>query len=232
MSCHLFLSLLPFFLSTAIFFYLVDPDFPGSVLFAGVKAAPVLLLAAVVLSWNRGQSFLGVVGGLVFSAVGDWCLVWREHFLLGMVAFAVAHMLYSITFMTGSYAERSSSSSLWFLYLILFICGGGVYFFLHPFIKKAEDGDKLVPAVAVYVFLIVLMASLAIRTRKVLTVLGSLSFVVSDITLALQVFQVIAPSINSEYVIMSTYYLAQLLIALGDVKASENKDDFSKWKRS
>lgn len=82
-SCHLFLALLPFFLSTAIFFYLVNPDLPGSVLFAGIKTAPVLLLAAVVLSWNRGQSFLGVVGGLVFSAVGDWCLVWREHFLLG-----------------------------------------------------------------------------------------------------------------------------------------------------
>lgn len=151
-----------------------------------------------------------------------------------MIAFAVAHMLYSITFMTGSYAERSSSSpsSLWFLYLIMFIFGGGFYYYLYAFIRKVEDGDKLVPAVAVYIFLIVLMASLAIRTRKVLTVLGSVSFVVSDITLALQVFKVIASTINGEYVIMSTYYLAQILIALGDIKASETKDDFSKWKRS
>lgn len=144
----------------------------------------------------------------------------------------MAHMLYSITFMTGPYSERSSSSSLWFLYLILFIIGGGFYYFLYQFIRKVEDGDKLVPAVAVYIFLIVLMASLAIRTRKVLTVLGSVSFVVSDITLALQIFKVITPTINGEYVIMSTYYLAQLLIALGDIKASEDKDDFSKWKRS
>lgn len=151
-----------------------------------------------------------------------------------MVAFAVAHMLYAVTFMTGSYAERSSSSSssMWFLYLILFICGGAFYFYLYSFIQKADDGDKLVPAVAVYVFLITLMASLAIRSRNVLTVLGSLSFVASDITLALLIFKVIAQTINGQYVVMTTYYLAQLLIALGDIKASENKDDFSKWKRS
>lgn len=82
-SCHLFLSLVPFFSSAGIFFFLLNPDSRSSVWFAVVKSAPVLLLAAVVLSWNRGQSFLGVVLGLVFSAVGDWCLVWKEHFLLG-----------------------------------------------------------------------------------------------------------------------------------------------------
>lgn len=50
---------------------------------AGVKSAPVLLLAAAVLSWNGGQSVLGVVGGLIFSAVGDCCLVWPDLFLPG-----------------------------------------------------------------------------------------------------------------------------------------------------
>lgn len=152
----------------------------------------------------------------------------------GMVAFAVAHILYSITFISGSYAERasSSSSSLWFIYLSLFTIGGGFYVYMYPFVQKADDADKLVPAVAVYIFLIVLMGSLAFRTRNMLTVLGSVSFMVSDITLALQVFKAITPTINGEYVIMSTYYLAQLLIALGDINASENKDDFSKWKRS
>lgn len=151
-----------------------------------------------------------------------------------MAAFAVAHMLYSVTFISGPYAERasSSSSSLWFIYLIMFFTGGGFYFYLYPFIKKAEDGDKLVPAVAVYIFLIALMGSLASRTRNALTILGSVSFMVSDIALALQVFKAITATVSGEYVIMTTYYLAQLLIALGDIKISESKDDFSKWKRS
>lgn len=83
-SCALFFSLLPFFLTSGLYFYLLTPDFSASITIAGVKAAPVLLLAVVVLSWNGGQSVLGVVGGLVFSAVGDCCLVWPELFLHGM----------------------------------------------------------------------------------------------------------------------------------------------------
>lgn len=82
-SCALLFSLLPFFLASGVYFYLWTPDFPASIMHAGVKSAPTLLLAAVVLRWNGGQSILGVVGGLVFSAVGDCCLVWPELFLHG-----------------------------------------------------------------------------------------------------------------------------------------------------
>lgn len=83
-SCALLFSLLPFFMSTALYFYLWTPDFPPSITSAGVKSAPVLLLAAVVLSWNKGQGATSMAGGLVFSAIGDWCLVWSELFLHGM----------------------------------------------------------------------------------------------------------------------------------------------------
>lgn len=82
-SCALLFFLFPFFLSAALYFYLWTPDSPPSIISAGVKSAPVLLLAVAVLSWNGGQSVLGVVGGLVFSAVGDCCLVWPELFLHG-----------------------------------------------------------------------------------------------------------------------------------------------------
>lgn len=86
-SCALFLSLLPFFLAAALYFYLWTPEFPASVTLAGVKAAPVLILAVTVLSWSGSQSVLGVAGGLVFSAVGDCCLVWPDYFLHGMCPF-------------------------------------------------------------------------------------------------------------------------------------------------
>ncbi|XP_023254612.1 lysoplasmalogenase-like protein TMEM86A [Seriola lalandi dorsalis] len=232
MSRALLFSLLPFFLSVALYFYMWTPDSPMSITSAGVKSAPILLLAAAVLSWNGGQSVLGVVGGLLFSALGDCCLIWPELFLHGMAAFAVAHLIYSLTFLSSRYATYSSSSWTRFLYLILFIIGGSFYIYLYPFLKQAPDSDLLVPAVGVYIFLITLMGTLAIRTGQAATLLGSLTFMVSDIALALQVFKVTAPMEPSHAIVMVTYYLAQLLIAVGDIKAVENNDDLSKWKRS
>lgn len=82
-SYALLFSLLPFFFATAVYFYLWTPNSPASIMTAGVKATPILLLAAVVLTWNGSQSVLGVVGGLVFSAIGDICLVWPELFIHG-----------------------------------------------------------------------------------------------------------------------------------------------------
>ncbi|XP_035511208.1 lysoplasmalogenase [Morone saxatilis] len=232
MSCALLFSLLPFFLSAALYFYLWTPDLPASITSAGVKSAPTLLLAAAVLRWNGGQSVLGVVGGLVFSAVGDCCLVWPELFLHGMGAFAAAHLLYSITFLSSRYAPYSSSSWNRFLYLILVMVGVGFYVYIYPFLQKVPNSEMLIPAVGIYVVLITLMGASAIRTRHTATLLGSLSFMVSDMSLALQVFKVIAPIEHGQIIVMVTYYLAQLLIAVGDVKAWENKDDFAKWKRS
>lgn len=231
MSCVLLFSLLPFFLSAAVYFYLWSPDSPPSIVSAGVKSAPTFLLAAVVLSWNGGQSVLGVGGGLVFSAVGDCCLIWPELFLHGMGAFAVAHLMYSITFLSSRY-PTSSSSWRRFVYLILFVTGAAFYFFLYPFLQKAPDSDLIIPGVGVYTALISLMGMLALRTGNVPTLLGSVSFIVSDIALALQIFKVTPQLMHGNSIVMVTYYLAQLLITVGDVKAVGNKDEFEKWKRS
>lgn len=232
-SCALFLSLLPFFLATATYFYLWTPESSGSTMFAGVKSAPVLLLAATVLSWNGGQSVVGVAGGLIFSAVGDICLVWPEQlFIHGMGAFAVAHLLYCLNFLSSRYYTYPSSSWPRFFYPIPFLVGGAFYIYIFPFLQKAPNSDLLVPGVGVYILLITLMGTLAIRTRHMSTLLGSLTFMVSDMTLAMEVFKVAAPMKHGSTIVMVTYYLSQLLIAIGDVKAVERKDDFSKWKRT
>lgn len=152
--------------------------------------------------------------------------------LSGMGAFAVAHLLYSVTFLTSRYATYSSSSWNRFLYLILLVVAAGFYTYLYPSLKKDPRADILVPAVGVYTALITLMGALAFRTRHTLTLLGSLFFMISDMSLALQVFNVMSPIKQNHIVVMVTYYLAQLLIAVGDIKATEPREDFSKWKRS
>lgn len=150
----------------------------------------------------------------------------------GMGAFAVAHLLYSVSFLSSRYTKNSSSCWSRFLYLILFMVGGGYYTFLFPFLQKDPNSEVLTPAVGVYFVLITLMGLLAARTSNVATLLGSLSFMVSDATLSLQVFKVVAPMRHGNTVVMVTYYLAQLLIAVGDMQAVEDTDEFSKWKRS
>ncbi|XP_029944623.1 lysoplasmalogenase [Salarias fasciatus] len=232
MSCALLFSLLPFFLSSGLYFYLWTADAPSSITASAVKSAPAVLLAAAVLSWNGAQSVLGVAGGLLLSAVGDWCLTSTEHFLHGMGAFAAAHVLYSLSFLSSRYATHSSSSWTRLLYPVAFLAGGAFYIFLFPFLKKAPNADLLTPAVAIYIFLIAVMCAIAISTRYTATLLGALTFAVSDVILALHVFKVMPETDHSNSAIMATYYLAQLLIAVGDVKATENKDDFGKWKRS
>ncbi|XP_028311122.1 lysoplasmalogenase-like protein TMEM86A [Gouania willdenowi] len=229
-SCALFLSLLPFFASTGLYFYLWTPESKPSIIFAAVKSAPILLLAAVVLSWNGCQNVLGVVGGLLFSAVGDWCLIWSEYFLHGMGAFSASHLLYSLAFLSSRYATHSSSSWTRILSLILLLIGGAFYFYLYPFLQKAPNFKIETPAVGAYIFLTVFMGALAIRTRRFATLMGSLVFMVSDMSLAVQVFNA-AKIAHVHYFVMGTYYLAQLLIAVGDIRASENKEDFGKWKR-
>lgn len=104
--------------------------------------------------------------------------------------------------------------------------------YIYPSLKKAPNSDLIVPGVAVYTFLISLMGTLAIRTGHTPTVLGSLSFIVSDVALSLQLFKVIPNLEHGNSIVMVTYYLAQLLIAVGDVKAEANKNEFAKWKRS
>ncbi|KAF7697901.1 lysoplasmalogenase [Silurus meridionalis] len=234
-SCVLFFFLLPFFTSAALYFYLWIPDSAPSILAAGVKAAPVLSLAFVVLSYNGWWSLLGVAGGLVMSAGGDTCLIWPKLFLPGMVCFALAHLLYALTYLTSRYSSHSSSSwGMYFFYLLLWGASAGIYIYLLPFLQKSPEPEVFVPAVGCYAFLIVLMATLAARTRASLVLLGGLIFMVSDFTLALQHFKVIEHMDYGRHIVMTTYYLAQLLIAIGDIKAKmeEQADEFRKWKRS
>ncbi|RXM90620.1 Lysoplasmalogenase, partial [Acipenser ruthenus] len=149
-------SLLPFFVSSSTYFYLWLPDSSPSPFSAAVKSAPVLSLAGLVWYHKGGRSLCGstgaVLAGLLLSAAGDVCLIWKELFL----------------------------------------------------------------PVCVYTFLIAMMANLALVTSRPLTMAGALFFMTSDLTLACHTF--VAPLPWGRAAVMTTYYLAQVLIAVGGVR--------------
>ncbi|KAI4873618.1 hypothetical protein NFI96_016685 [Prochilodus magdalenae] len=224
-SWALFVSLLPFFAFTAVYFYLWIPESEPSLLAAAVKAAPVLSLALMVLYYNGGWSLLGVAGGLLFSAGGDICLIWPNFFFLGMGSFAVAHVLYCISFLSSRYSSHSSTSyTIYIIYAVLWGTAGGAFLYMLPSLQKSPESKVLVPVVGGYTFLLVLMATLGVRTRHLLVMLGGIVFMVSDLTLAMQQFKVIEHLEYGRQIVMVTYYLAQLLIAVGDVTANKESE--------
>lgn len=76
-------SLTPFFLTCAAYFLLWVPDDPPSWVGALVKCLPVLSLAGFLRTHSGGDCSTLLQMALLFSALGDVCLIWPQAFLYG-----------------------------------------------------------------------------------------------------------------------------------------------------
>ncbi len=150
---------------------------------------------------------------LVFSLLGDVLLMFvdtSEHFfMLGLVAFLTAHVMYVLLFLK----HRNTFGFI----AVLLIYAACLFYFL-----EAGLGDMLIPVV-VYMIVILAMATTAyLRKHKVtmrsygLVFLGALFFMASDSILALNKFY--QPVLWSNISIMVTYAIAQYLLVIGILK--------------
>lgn len=166
---------------------------------------PSLLLAAVAL---------------IFSFFGDSFLMFTEKnelfFLLGLGSFAVAQVLYAISFSKAVDVDSNPLPGIsQFLYAIPFaLFGLGLLYMIWGGI-----GDLKIP-VTVYATLIMTMAVFAVyrNTRSSQesinqVILGAVFFVLSDSLIAINKFY--APMENGHVFIMITYMLAQWNIVNG-----------------
>jgi uncharacterized membrane protein YhhN len=168
-----------------------------------------------------------IVLGLIFSLLGDVLLMIRELdlFIPGLLSFLTAQILYSIAFLS----QRNYSHSKSFFVSVLL--GFTLFYiafmlFIQSQIFKLDDAAVLAPAVFIYGAVICLMGiSAALRKGQVSSksfnfiFLGALFFITSDAILATSKFTDIAlPYPN--FLVMSTYVLAQLGIVLGAVEAT------------
>lgn len=190
--------------------------FTGRRAVAGVlKALPILFLAAMVLGvaepvGGRAYAVL-VAAGLVFSAVGDVCLVWPERFVPGLASFLVAHLLYVAAFTIG--AREGGMAWPWIVGLGLFTAA--FLRFLWPHLGRLRG------PVAGYVAVIATMGWAAARRAgapgmtepsATLAATGALLFLTSDGILATNRF--VTRFASAHGWVMVTYYAAQTLIAL------------------
>jgi len=141
-------------------------------------------------------------------------LVWKKnYFLLGIALFAVGHILYITAF--------GFENSQWKVGVFLVFYAVSFWRFVTRNVKGI-----MVSAIGIYAFIISLMLWRAIsridkasdlRTSwtKMCSCIGAFLFVFSDSVIAINHF--VTPVWWSNQVIMSTYYMAQLMIALSVV---------------
>lgn len=215
-------KLVPFFKTCTIFFVLFA-DTPASEttapwFFCIIKCLPVVSLILFVLlnGMNITEYYRysrRILIGLIFSCLGDACLVWaKKYFELGVGCFAIAQICYSRAF--GWKPLNPYAGTVF----------AGLGFLVFQYLKTNLKGI-MVYLVAAYVAVLGTMAWRAVARvqffgdlvtwTKLSGCFGALAFVISDLTLAIDRFVVPLPYAHP--IIMITYYAAQFGIALSVV---------------
>lgn len=146
--------------------------------------------------------------GMIFCLGGDIFLMLPEnYFIVGLGSFLIGHLFYVAAFAS----DTAMALSIWLLPLLIY--GAIVYGILYSHL------DKMRWPVLAYMVAIMLMAYAALMryftletTGAALAAMGALAFVLSDSVLAFNRFK--RPFMHARWIVLSTYWLAQWLIAL------------------
>ena len=172
-----------------------------------VKALPILLLAGWAFTQLAGPTRWWVVLALLFCASGDIALGLdnKRYFVGGLGLFLVGHLLYA-----GALLPTATLRPLALLGIfLLFRPSYRLVRLLYP-----KLGSLRTP-VLIYAAVIFTMTNAAILQEPIslLLAVGAASFMVSDACIAIDKF--LQPLPRRNFIVMSTYYVAQLLLVLG-----------------
>lgn len=182
-----------------------------------LKPLSTLLVIAVallsLLTPHAQPAFtLWIAAGLILSLGGDVALMFETNraFLVGLVLFLLAHVVYSITFTVpnGFHPADIATGA------VLLVVAVAIYLYLRPGLGRMQG-----PVIA-YTLIICFMVNRAISaffgdafttTQAWLLSLGAIFFMLSDIVLAVNRFR---RPMEKHRLSLFAYYLGQLLIAL------------------
>jgi uncharacterized membrane protein YhhN len=178
------------------------------------------MVIAIAFVLQRGRVQWLLVAALGFSLVGDVML--PAHFIPGLVSFLIAHLCYTALFRQDApwFANRKALAGT-------LIAAAAMYAVLFPHLAPV-----LKIAVAIYATVIACMAAQAIGRAAVLkdanaigVAAGALVFMLSDSLLAIDKFA--APLPMAQFLVLATYYVAQVLIAHNAVMAGSTRHPVS-----
>lgn len=211
-------KLILFLKSVAIYFIVLIPYENPCHMAVVLKCSPVISLMFFIVL--HGISFsdehrysLNILKGLGFSCLGDACLIFRRLFEVGIIFFMIGHMHYICAF---GFKPLS-----WFVGLP-WLTIGVVYI---SYVWTGITATALKIAVSIYICIIMMMSWRATaryysagtkRTNgQLCALIGAIFFVISDSLIGISHFKYDIP--YDQILIMSTYYIAQLGIALSIV---------------
>jgi len=199
-----FLPLLIGLMSILYIFIIPDEPLGMKILFKLIPMVLIIVYAFHRLPPKPALSLRLVVMGLFFCMLGDAFIA--VSFVAGLGAFLVGHLFYVTGFLKASRLNKMR------LFAILPI---GVYTYIigQNLIESllVDGNDALVIPVIAYILVISIMALSAIITGNRWAIVGSILFVISDSFLSWNMF--VSEIAYSGVFIMTTYYLAQFLIA-------------------
>lgn len=180
-----------------------------------LKPLPIVCLIAGVLASHclRWAKVLLVIA-LLLSSIGDIVLTLPIHFVieLGIGFFLWAHCCYIALFIK-SY-KYDISHLVYFLPILILI--GVIGSILIP-----KLGSLLIPSL-IYISVLMIMVYNAFQVKEQSFLIGSgaVLFLISDLSLAFNLFKY--PELDLRIIIITTYYVAQFLLAWGLINLYAN----------
>ncbi|MES2619716.1 MAG: lysoplasmalogenase [Bacteroidota bacterium] len=198
-----------------------------------MPALIMFYVSAIGGLWNRFHK--QITAAFFFSWIGDVALMFvfknENFFLVGLVGFLIAHILYAVSFSKVQDTEALPllSEKRWVLiplviYMVVFL------YLLVPAVNGSEKTQPFLIPVLIYSAAIAIMVAFSINRYKrvsdksfMLVVSGALLFMFSDSIIAINKF--LHPFPSAGIFIMVLYIAGQYLIAKGCLAQFNSKAD-------
>ncbi|XP_067907260.1 lysoplasmalogenase TMEM86A-like [Heterodontus francisci] len=202
---------LPFALALFIRYEYGLPEHPPNLSKVLLKILPVLILMAVILQNQRASDFsLRLTAGLGFAAAGDLCQLYKDqYFNHGVICFGIAYCLFAAAF--------GLRSDHLFLGCLTCLVALAIYYFVSPGVRGLSRPAAIAYTLPILIMLWRAMAwwRISQHNSSLSALFGAITLVISNTVLSTHLFQFPVP--HSDFLVSSSYYMGQLLIAMSAV---------------